>query len=226
MKAIMLASRYVGGRASKYDNDRKLHPKWVRETEEIKETLKLLQSDDLTILDAPCGTGRLVDLLASNEVTFHSYLGLDVSADMLNMARKKIPGPYKQKMVTAQHDLLGRSAYQSTQISYAIFCLRFVNWIDKVDLRKLISFFKIRDPEYICMTCRVVRRGKNVLFNNWFGLIASLSYATIKREQHLHSTGELLQMLGPGWTLSKETVIERRSDCTDLLFLLFKKSPS
>ena len=57
---------------------------------EVVKTIDFNESDSFNILDAGCGTGNLMRLLKDNYPNTSIY-GLDFSADMLNITKKKVP---------------------------------------------------------------------------------------------------------------------------------------
>ena len=55
-----------------------------------KKMLSLLKIEPMKILDYGCGTGRLYPII--KRMFNSSYLGIDLSNDMLNVAKKKFKG--------------------------------------------------------------------------------------------------------------------------------------
>lgn len=80
------AGKYYGAVASGYDDKRELSPKWLLEQAIIEGMLDDLP-DDSVVLDAPFGTGRFLPYYQRRGFTVY---GLDLSADMLAEAQKKI----------------------------------------------------------------------------------------------------------------------------------------
>ena len=65
MKINNLAKKYLDDNARNYDLNRSKDSKWIEENYVIKNLLKKLISNKnkINIVDSPCGTGRIVDLI-------------------------------------------------------------------------------------------------------------------------------------------------------------------
>jgi ubiquinone/menaquinone biosynthesis C-methylase UbiE len=83
------ALKYTGAVASGYDAKREQSPKWIAEQRIIEGFLDDLPADSW-VLDAPCGTGRFFDFYARKGFVVR---GLDISADMLAIAGRKVQDP-------------------------------------------------------------------------------------------------------------------------------------
>lgn len=83
--------KYEGERAVNYDADRSDQAKWHVEQQIIEAMLADLPEKSW-VLDAPCGTGRFFDCYQR-----HNFIvrGLDISADMIAQATRKVKEPTK-----------------------------------------------------------------------------------------------------------------------------------
>lgn len=81
------ARKYTGKAAAGYDAKRENSQKWQEEDRIITDYLSTVTSG-ATVLDVPVGTGRFIPYCVSRQF---DYWGVDVSIDMLDQAKKKIP---------------------------------------------------------------------------------------------------------------------------------------
>lgn len=90
IKKNSLKNRYYGDVAKLYDTERfhSRRGKFIDQLEK-KAIIKLINSvDNLdTVLDIPCGTGRITQLLLD---LGYNVIGADVSKDMIKIAQKKL----------------------------------------------------------------------------------------------------------------------------------------
>ena len=222
MDFLELKQRYFGNRATQYDESRVRQPKWARETVELLAVLKDLQGDDLSILDIPCGTGRIIDLLDEEIILFSAYFGADISEDMLAVSRSKIPSELAGKISVTRADAFTYKGHQDVAPSLVL-CLRFVNWLDENDLERLFENLKCSGATRICITNRSIQPASNFLSKMISRLTAKLSYSTWKRKQSLHDKSSFLAILGAEWSLDRDVHLESRRDATQLSLLVFKK---
>jgi SAM-dependent methyltransferase len=87
----------------------------VYQCEDIEENTELREyKDKATILDVGCGTGgHLSELGKSYHIT-----GLDISADMLSIARDRIKGNPRIRLM--QNDMMNEKAFRAHQFSHII----------------------------------------------------------------------------------------------------------
>ncbi len=83
------ARKYHGEVAANYDAKREQTPKWIAEQRIIEQMLSDLPPGSW-ILDAPCGTGRFFEFYQRQGFIVR---GVDLEADMLNVASQKISNP-------------------------------------------------------------------------------------------------------------------------------------
>jgi 2-polyprenyl-3-methyl-5-hydroxy-6-metoxy-1,4-benzoquinol methylase len=80
---------WVGEKARTYDEGRESSEKWQREYQAVEKYLADCRG---TVLDIPCGTGRFFEIYDKFDL---SYIGMDVSEDMLVQAWEKLTDPLK-----------------------------------------------------------------------------------------------------------------------------------
>ena len=80
-----MRTHYIGEIARGYEARRGVHEKWRREQEILAGIICDLP-DDVSVLDIPCGTGRLFHFFAERSAKVEA---LDISDDMLKEARAK-----------------------------------------------------------------------------------------------------------------------------------------
>jgi len=78
---------WVGEKARTYDEGRESSEKWQREYEAVEKYLSDCRGN---VLDIPCGTGRFFEIYEKFDLT---YIGMDVSEDMMAQAREKRSAP-------------------------------------------------------------------------------------------------------------------------------------
>jgi ubiquinone/menaquinone biosynthesis C-methylase UbiE len=80
-----MLTHYTGNIARGYDARRSGQIKWRREQEILAEIIGALPVGS-SVIDIPCGTGRLFPFFAERSV---KVMALDISEDMINVARAK-----------------------------------------------------------------------------------------------------------------------------------------
>lgn len=223
MKSFELKKRYFGKTAEMYDGARIQHSKWIKEDRAILRVLQQYRGGELKVLDMPCGTGRALDILVSAGIEFDSYEGLDVSDAMLSVAETKIPPDLAMKVKVSESDALSYARGEDEEKPDLVLCLRFVNWLSRDDLEKLIQVVKSTGAKSICITNRSVRKGGDFFSSMIFYLLAKISYSTWKRQQNLHDVANVLEFLGSDWMIEKEVLLETRVDGTSFSLLVFER---
>lgn len=113
---------YMGSNAIDYDNKRTSSDKWKFENQTAISYLEEFPpSTSLTVLDAPVGTCRFIELYNTNSKIV-SVTGLDYSSDMLDVASTK----GCSKLHLQQHDLINDKVTGRYDI---ILCYRLLNLI-------------------------------------------------------------------------------------------------
>lgn len=223
MNFFELKTRYFGHRAKHYDQARVRHTKWVKESESLLLFLKEMQSEALSILDLPCGTGRIIDLLANDSICFEYYFGGDISDDMLDIAKNKIPQEIAHKTSVGNANALNYAQNPEAKLPTVVFCLRFVNWLSRNDLKLLLKNLENTGATRICITNRSINRSGNILLRIFREIASKISYSTWKRQQVLHDINFFLEQLGAKWQIEREEELESRLDGTVLSLLVFHR---
>jgi SAM-dependent methyltransferase len=103
---------YYGDVATGYDASRSAKPKWRNEITAVREFVT-----DGPVLDVPFGTGRFAPIYKDKGLAF---TGIDISSDMLAIARSKCPGA----------DIRQGSVYDIDAGAYGTaVCVRFLEWL-------------------------------------------------------------------------------------------------
>lgn len=132
--------KYRGDVASTYEAKRTDSPKWASEDKLLKEIISELAVTD-TVLDIPCGTGRL------HPLTSHlNTMGMDVNTDMSNQAQAK--GMYVRYGDVTYIPLGDKSVDAS-------FCIRLLNWLSEADVRRALGELQRVTRKKITFTLRV-----------------------------------------------------------------------
>lgn len=106
------ADVYYGTVAEAYDASREVKPKWKAEQAAVNRFLT-----DGPVLDVPFGTGRFVPIYRARGFEF---TGIDLSSDMLAIARRKYPGVNAK--IGSAFDL------DDSKFATAV-CVRFLEWL-------------------------------------------------------------------------------------------------
>lgn len=105
---------YYGVVAENYDRAREVKAKWKAEQAFVAEVLT-----DGPVLDVPFGTGRFVPVYRSKGLEF---TGIDISEDMLAIARRKFPG------VNASRGSIYELPFGDNSFGTVV-CVRFLEWL-------------------------------------------------------------------------------------------------
>lgn len=142
---MTMQSPYVGNRAETYDDVREQQPHWHTEHAAVAKFMQ--RHKGKTVLDAPVGTGRFLNLyqhLGCNVV------GLDLSADMLSIAgaKAKASGLSNIKLIKAS-----ATDHLSESIDVSL-CVRFINLIPAEIAERVVANFgkTTRDEMIIHLT--------------------------------------------------------------------------
>ena len=136
---------YTSTTAQNYDTDRIKEAIWNKEQIFVQQFVSKIKNKT-TILDLPVGTGRFLDIYKNHN---HNYIGIDISADMLEIAKQKVP--------PTTSDLL----LQGTSINMPLpdksvgtsICWRLAHLLTEDELLKTIKEFKrVTQSEIILQT--------------------------------------------------------------------------
>jgi ubiquinone/menaquinone biosynthesis C-methylase UbiE len=120
--AIPIGHDYIGEKAEDYDRDREGGEYWMAEQESMARFLGRVQGVR-TVLDAPFGTGRFCPIYAEHRL---EVVALDISADMIDQARRKHPEVMARAKVLVQD--MRRIDYADNALDLVV-CYRFLPWI-------------------------------------------------------------------------------------------------
>jgi ubiquinone/menaquinone biosynthesis C-methylase UbiE len=118
--------KYFGNIAAGYEAKRSCQDKWIAEHKIISRWIANYP-DDIRLLDCPVGTGRFLDLYAAR---CFSVTGIDISADMLEIARSK---PASADVFLKQGSIFNITG--SYDVSLAI---RIMNLIERADMQRAL----------------------------------------------------------------------------------------
>ena len=120
-------NKYLGHTAARYDEVRAPKAGTLRDQVTVENYLAKLVPGD-SVLDIPAGTGRFIDFCISHELI---YTGVDVSQDMLEVARTKIPaGVTNVELKVADARAL---PFANDAFDYAI-VVKFIKWLPTLDI--------------------------------------------------------------------------------------------
>lgn len=120
--SLPIGADYDVYKASIYDETRSKVGFWEKEHQSVNNTLKDMK-DIQNVLDAPFGTGRFLKLYKKHNL---DVVGIDISAEMIEIANKKYPKLMKN--VVTHVDGLIKISYKDSYFDL-ICCYRFLSWI-------------------------------------------------------------------------------------------------
>jgi hypothetical protein len=117
-----LSERYRNDEARLYEERRSANPKWQFEHEALRRVLQTHAARIRSIIDAPVGTGRFLDLYrqCAGDATIH---GFDASPDMLQMARHRAES---DRVVLQKADIINEPLSAHADL---VVCYRFLNLV-------------------------------------------------------------------------------------------------
>lgn len=124
---------YYGEKAASYHTKRIAVKKWKVEQSAVKEFLSEVP-DGSTVLDVPFGTGRFVEMYLEKGMNIY---GIDISADMLNAARKVL-GDSFDRCHTAIGDATASLPYDDNFFDLAV-CWRFLKFFPYKTAKHILS---------------------------------------------------------------------------------------
>ena len=183
--------KYRGRKAETYDEVRVRQTRWVFENREVERMLRELAP--VSVLDCPVGTGRFLDLYHSIGAT---VVGIDVSDEMLSLARKKMG-----KRISKNALLTGDAANidASDRLFDAAVCVRFLDLIDQDAMRAVMRELTRVARRAIILTIRLgeaYHNKSNTATHDrrrWFALVNRLGWSVV----------ETVQFRDAGWTIAR-----------------------
>ena len=122
-----LLTRYTGTKAEKYDAKRKDTERFRREDAAFTDLMRRVDAKG-SVLDLPVGTGRWLPWLADFTGPIH---GVDLSADMLEVARQKAGADPRVQLL--QLDVFDPALPERIPACDLVICVRFLNWLPSAD---------------------------------------------------------------------------------------------
>jgi ubiquinone/menaquinone biosynthesis C-methylase UbiE len=135
--------KYRGRKAATYDEVRQKQERWKVENMVVGRWLIGLKPSD--VLDCPVGTGRFMLLYA--DIGAKHVHGIDSSAEMIALARKKVPRAMKNYADVELEVGDATSIPSSDEVYDVSVCVRFLDLIDEEAMQKVVTEL-----------CRVTRR--------------------------------------------------------------------
>jgi len=119
-------TKYLGQTVARYDETRAPKASTQRDQETVENYLAKLAPGN-SILDIPAGTGRFIEFCIDHGLL---YTGVDISADMLQVARTKIPvGSTNIDLSVADARAL---PFANDAFDYAI-VVKFIKWLPTLE---------------------------------------------------------------------------------------------
>lgn len=122
-----LLTRYTGTKAEKYDAKRKDTERFRNEDAAFTAFMQRLGPQG-SVLDLPVGTGRWLPWLKDCAGPVY---GVDLSADMLEVAKQKAGGDARVQLLQA--DVFDAALASRVPVCDLVICVRFLNWLPTQD---------------------------------------------------------------------------------------------
>lgn len=142
------AGKYHGALAQGYDAKREQSPKWLLEQRTIEDMLSDLPQRTI-VLDCPVGTGRFLPFYVDKGF---EIVGMDISADMLKEAAKKVD-PARAKGYLEIGDVRN-TGLPDKSVDCAVNC-RITRWLSPEDCKKMMREMQRVSRKRIIWTARV-----------------------------------------------------------------------
>lgn len=209
---------YTGAFAAGYDERRTSSQRWQDETTAFEALFSKL--DIASVLDCPSGTGRWLPFYLERGLRI---LALDKSADMLAVARDKVPAGV-EGATFAQHDIFEDDLRAYGKFDLGV-CIRFVNWISWSKTVVVLSRFSELAPRYFLLGASVVPIDDGLGARVRRRLV--LAAANMRRRfarAPLHYVHEESALLGElerlGWTVERRVPVTSFADRVNSFYLL------
>ena len=141
------ADKYVGEVSRNYDAKRENDPKWTIEQGIIEKWIDELPNGSW-VLDIPCGTGRFFSAYERNQ---HCFLGVDKSADQLQMASAKITERERATLFIGDVRNITRD---DKSVDMSVMC-RLTRWLSPEDNVRALQELQRVTRKKIVLTARV-----------------------------------------------------------------------
>jgi len=120
-------SKYFGRKAAEYDEKRASKQSTQRDQVTVEDYLAKIPPGG-SVLDIPAGTGRFIEFCIGRGLV---YTGVDISQDMLELARTKIPtGVTSVNLRVADARAL---PFENDAFDYAI-VIKFIKWLPTLEI--------------------------------------------------------------------------------------------
>jgi len=152
---------YYGKAATEYDNGRRTNPVTWADSIFLHKFLSEIPENS-TLLDIPCGTGRTLENEMPSGLT---YLGIDISDDMLSLAREKFSTSNLARFQIGNAKAL---ALPDKSIDFLV-SIKFIKWLrddeeiiqvlkefNRITRRRALINVKIR-PDYVPLSLREIK---------------------------------------------------------------------
>ncbi len=184
----MNPDKYHGTVAERYDVERCHSLRWAREQLAVADFVR-----DGPVLDVPLGTGRYGEIYRERGL---KAVGVDVSADMLALARKRYP-----EIVGIQGSVLALP-FDDKAFATAC-CTRLLDWLDPVDMAQAVAELR-RVASVIVASIRhgveEIRVNQTHDLANWYRAIDGL-FIEARRVTEITQDGteEIFRLRAPTW---------------------------
>lgn len=142
--------KYHGKKAETYDEIRTKQARWDFEHKTVEEWIR--EINPTRVLDCPVGTGRFLELY--QHIGAQYVTGVDISEEMLALARKKVGRKMKRTNLTLSQGSATDVKADDKLYDVSV-CVRFLDLIDEEAMRKVMTEIARVTKHWIICTIRL-----------------------------------------------------------------------
>lgn len=221
-------TKYRGEAAARYDAERASTAKWSREQAVMAAFLRQLPPES-SVIDIPVGTGRFIEFYHSQSLR---ATGIDISPDMLTQA--ELRASEKGSNIDLRIGDIRRIEAADSTFDVAI-CFRFLNWLNRGDLKKVIAELARVSRTYIVFSLRYytpLRELKPLTATGFVGTLTQWGIRARRRLRRWHQADSLTVhekkslrecLAETNLQVIAESLVETGRDGTEYRIIVLKK---
>lgn len=219
-----LLTRYTGTKAEKYDAKRKDTERFRNEDAAFTAFMQRLGPQG-TVLDLPVGTGRWLPWMKD---CAGPVFGVDLSADMLEVAKQKAGDDARVRLLQA--DVFDPALASHVPVCDLVICVRFLNWLPTSDAGRAFGVLAGRAGKSMIVGVSLVPRDGTAAPEPrpaWlFGRFRKQKKKENAVPSYVHDEATVLGWFTEaGLGVREKTFVHRMPDRENFFFLLSRATP-
>jgi len=208
-----LMARYQSTNAENYDAARQSSDRWKEEEAAFPQLFRATGAQ--SVVDCPFGTGRWYRHY--QELT-GPVIGIDISADMLDMARRNM-GTAAERLMLIEADIFTLTPAAVPRVDLVV-STRFVNWLDFARVETLLERFTGLAARHLILGATVLPQDAGADLRAAFQRFLATPHKPGAAVIHVHEENRLLATLTRlGWTQRRRLPIFQRLDRANFFYL-------